>query len=103
MCFGERMLLVSDLNLTPAQVFPLANILVDGGVNNEEQRFRFHGRDNEKFILRRCREVTVEKNNPAGRQACVDESAPFRWRKLVPDWHDCSVGMRVCKVIEQRY
>ena len=45
----------------------------------------------------------MEKNNPAGRQACVDESAPFRWRKLVPDWHDCSVGMGVCKVIEQRY
>ena len=33
----------------------------------------------------------------------VDKSAPFRWRKLVPDWHGCSVGMGICKVIEQRY
>lgn len=63
------MFLVPDFNLALEQPLPLANELAYLGVNDEEQRFRLDTDKNQKLVLGRSCETTVEKDDPAGRQA----------------------------------
>lgn len=91
----KRVLLVPDFNLTPEQPFPLADEFAYPGINDKEQRFRLNTDKDQELGLRRGREITVQQQNPAGREACADMFASLLWWKPVPDRHVGLIGMGI--------